>query len=857
MHYRIRLLVTCLALASLLLAQNPGNAGTVEGTLLDPSGAVVAGAVVQLANPLTSFRAATSTDAQGTFRLRNLPYNNYRLAVQAPGFALLRRDLEVRTVVPQALRLELALPGTRTTVDVEAPGAEVLENVASAHTDIGQRLFGMLPASTASSGLSDVLMLAAPGVVADSNGFFHPLGDHAQTSFLIDGQPVNDQQSKQFSTQLPLNAIQGVEAVTGAPSAEFGDKTSLVVVTTTRSALGADQMFGSFHTQYGSFGSPGVEATLGTGTKRFGNFLALSGTRTGRFMDTPEFRPYHAIGNAQTIFDRLDFQPSAKQTVHLKILAMRNWFQVPNTLDQPAQDQRQRATTGNAALGWTLAPTPSTVWSINPFVRQDRVHYFPSPDAAGDTPITLGQDRHLTNWGFRSDLSVMRGRHNLKFGGQAMQTKLKENFFLGVTDFGFNAVCFDQDDGPAGAATVRDPARCAGLGLKANPDLLPGLVPFDLSRGGRLFRFSGAANINQGAFYAQDSVRFGGLNISAGLRFDRYAGLVSENGWQPRLGLSYQIKPSGTVLRASYSRTFETPYNENLILSSATGSGGLALNVFGAEKVEPIRPGRRNQFNVGLQQALSRWVLAEADYFWKFTNNAYDFGALLTTPLVFPISWQKSKLSGVSLRFSSREIKGFQGYVTMGHANARFFLPSTGGLVYAGDLESGVFRIDHDQAFQSTTHLRYQPRRNGWYSAYTWRFDSGLVSGELGSYEDALGLRAAQQSAIGLYCGSTRATPARRLTGCPANQPQGAVRYRIPYPEAQDDHNPPRVAPRHLHNIALGTDNLLRGERFRTTLRFSVSNLTNREALYNFLSPFGGTHFVTPRVLQAQIGWVF
>lgn len=58
--------------------------------------------------------------------------------------------------------------------------------------------------------------------------------------------------------------------------------------------------------------------------------------------------------------------------------------------------------------------------------------------------------------------------------------------------------------------------------------------------------------------------------------------VVSATSAQPRIGFSHLINPSGTVIRASYSRTFETPYNENLILSSATGVGGLASNAFGA-----------------------------------------------------------------------------------------------------------------------------------------------------------------------------------------------------------------------------------------------------------------------------------
>ena len=66
--------------------------------------------------------------------------------------------------------------------------------------------------------------------------------------------------------------------------------------------------------------------------------------------------------------------------------------------------------------------------------------------------------------------------------------------------------------------------------------------------------------------------------------------------------------------------------------------------------------------------------------------------------------------------------------------------------------------------------------------------------------------------------------------------------------------NPTRVAPRHLVDLGLGVDNLLRTEHQKLNLRFSVINLTNTEALYNFLSTFSGTHFVTPRAYRVQAG---
>ena len=45
--------------------------------------------------------------------------------------------------------------------------------------------------------------------------------------------------------------------------------------------------------------------------------------------------------------------------------------------------------------------------------------------------------------------------------------------------------------------------------------------------------------------------------------------------------------------------------------------------------------------------------------------------------------------------------------------------------------------------------------------------------------------------------------------------------------------------------------------RAKLRVRFSVVNLTNKEALYNFLSTFSGTHFVTPRTYQVQFGVSF
>ena len=155
-------------------------------------------------------------------------------------------------------------------------------------------------------------------------------------------------------------------------------------------------------------------------------------------------------------------------------------------------------------------------------------------------------------------------------------------------------------------------------------------------------------------------------------------------GLQPRAGIAYNIKKTGTVLRVAYARTFETPFNENLLLSSATGVGGLAQNVFGSTAVCRFSPGFRNQFNTGFQQAIGKFLLIDADYFWKYTHNAYDFSTLLNTTITFPIAWHNSKLDGVTGRVSTTNLHGFQAYWTFGHTRARYFPPETGGLILPG-----------------------------------------------------------------------------------------------------------------------------------------------------------------------------
>jgi hypothetical protein len=588
-----------------------------------------------------------------------------------------------------------------------------------------------------------------------------------------------------------------------------------------------------------------------------GNFLSLSGLRTDRFLDPPEFAALHDRGTSQSLFDRVDFHPGgpgagSSDTLHLNFQLAQSSFDVPNTYDQSAagQDQHQKITTFNVAPGYTRALSSSLLLAANLFVRRDRVDYTPSANPLADQPGTVSQNRELRNIGAKVDVSYFHGMHNIKVGGAVSDTKLTEAFSLGLTDPTVNAPCLTANGAPSDDGSLGSVAACPAAGLTANPGFIPGLIAYDLSRGGGLFQFNGGATIKSQAFYIQDEIKAGNATVKLGLRGDRYDGLSQSSLLQPRLGVSYAVAHTNTLLRASYGRTQETPYNENLVLASSASAA-----VFGTGG-EPLPSGKRDQFEGGVQQGFGRWIVADLGYFYKHTTNGYDFGALFDTPIFFPVSWDHSRISGFTGRINLVEHRGFSAFTVMGHTSAIFSPPGTGGILT--EAPAGDFRIDHDQKFQQTTNLQYAfAKPVGAWAAFSWRYDSGLVAGAVPDYATALTFTGDQQAAIGLFCGSTVATRDQPITEC-ASANQGARRLNIPAAGSEDDvSNPPRIAPRNLFDLGLGVDNLLRGSRTKVKLRFSVINLTNKEALYNFLSTFSGTHFVTPRAFQVQMGVTF
>ena len=905
--------------------QSGGNASSIVGTVADATGAIVLGATVKIHNPVSGYDRSAQTDASGQFNIPNVPFNPYHLTVSAKGFSTYTQDVKVESVLPVTVTITLQAVVAAETITVHETASDLVETDSTFHSDVDKNQLDRLPMPTESAGVSAAVTAATPGVSADSNNQMHGLGDHAENNIDVDGQSNSNQTSKTFSNQIPSTSIQSMTVIAGAPPAEYGGKTSLVVKINTRSGQGVTTPTGSLTASYGSFGTTNASFDLAYGGKNWGNFIALSGTNGGRFLDAPEFAVMHDKGNTENFFDRVDYQIATGNTLHLDLAWTRSWFQTPQTYDNlnvgvldpfgnpvPPMDQRSQIKTYNIAPAWTRLLNPTTVLNFGGYVRHDDYHYYPSDDPFADLgPLnlqreTIGQHRTLMNAGVHGDLAYVHGINNMKFGATYQQTFLDEADTVGIVDPLLNAACisFNSAEGaylPIGGFT--DPTQCSGTnfpntlaeygnlgfvsgGQPYNPNaplypvFNPILFPYDLTRSGGLYGFNGHTDIKELALYGQDTISVGPWSFNLGLREDVYNGLSTATQLQPRVGIAYTIKPSSTVLRLSYARTLETPFNENLILSN-NGCNYPVIAALVPCIPATMRPGFRNEFHAGFEQAFGRYLVFDGEYIWKYTHNAYDFSVLGNTPITFPIEWHNSKIPGYAASLHMPAIHGLSASVVFSSVAARFFPPQVGGLGVTVGQNGLPFRIDHDEHFNQSSHLQYQPWKTGPWFAFSWRYDSGQVAGGTPCYgfnpgndcpasttlggEPAVNMvangapmTADQEFQAGFYCGSVRATPSVALPfTCLASQ-FGSTLIRVPAPGTQnDDHNPARIAQRNLFDASIGHDNIFHGDKLKVSVQLTAINLTNNYALYNFLSTFSGTHYVSPRSLTAEVGLHF
>ena len=744
---------------------------TLTGRVVDPDGSAVAGARVALENRVAGFERQTLTDGEGAFAFANVPFQTCSLRVGAPGFAPDTRTVVLRSNIPVTLEVRLALAAHAESVQVAAfAEAPLIDAQATGtRTELNAGAIDRMPLATGTRGLESVL-LSFPGFAADANGAIHPRGAHNQMQYVIDGMPVTDQLTGAFGTAIDASVVETIELFTGNIPAEFGGKVSGVASITTRSGMGSGRRFtGSLETGAGGFDTLSERVQAGGGTDRFGYFGSFHAVKSNRFLDQVSLDNLHNGGNAERGFARLDWHAGPRDALRFNLMSGRSSFQLANLRSQHAagQDQRQLLRDYSAGLGWLHTFGARSTFDATASWRTAVAQLFPS---AGDTPVSAAQARHLTT-------VTLAGRFNRIAGAHTVRTGSDYQIFPVSEDFSF---------------------------------------AFTAPRPGPRVDFSSRGTGTLASGFAQDEIRLGRLMLSLGVRYDRYRFLARGGQLQPRTGLAFHLRETGTVLRASYNRLFQTPVNENLLLSNS----GLALGL-GPVQARLIRPERQNVYEAGVQQSIAGRASVSAVWYHKQIHDLHDNDNFLNTGIIFPTALARARVNGLELRGVLPSFGGFSSSVSATHYRAVATPPFTGGLFVGSNitaLGAGAFVLDHDQALGLQTNTTYRSPKGVWASAAV-RYDSGLVTNP--------------------------SDPA-----VVAADPDYAD--LLPYVDLKGA--PPRVRPRTLLDLVIGYERM-REARRQWDVQLQAANLTGKTALYNFQSIFVGTRLVAPRTFSARVRW--
>jgi hypothetical protein len=767
--------------------------GSVQGQVTDASGAVISGATVTLVNSITNYRVTAKADEAGNFKFVNVPFNTYKLSVEALEFQTSEQTVDVHSAVPTQLAVPLAPKGLSEQVNVSADDTHIIEtDRTSADTDLNTTSLLNNLGPSPSRGLQKMVE-SAPGVVADDGGRIHVRGSESNVQTVINGVPVTENMSAIFSTSIDPRSASHIEVLTGGIPAEFGDKLGAVVNLNTKSGLDMP-ISGELSGNLGSFSTGDVTASFGGHLQKFGWFTAFSGSTTHRYLDPPTVENFHNTGRSASNLTTLDFNPSQDDLFKVTLIFGGANFQVPNRLDQElaGQDQRQRQRNQSASLSWQHIFSPSTVANLALFGRTSTGELTSNPLS---TPVVAFQGRRLTNYGLIASLSYAGHGHSLKTGLQYTRTPVREDFSFYPTAAAAFPPIVDESGNEFANPVLQFSA--------ANPFV------FHDRRTGRM-----ASGFVQDRFSPLKN-----LTVDAGVRFDDYRLIIHEHAFSPRVGVAYAIPRTQTVIRASYNRLFQPPPAENLLLASSEQAARLSplAVTTGESGVKPILPDKEHVFELGVQQQLTHFARLSVSAYNKQIRNFSDKDQFFDTGIIFPISIFAGRVNGIEARLDTAEWRGLSGYFS--YANSRSFgiTPINGGL-FLGEAVSTLsnpglrFPNDHDERNSGQFQVNYSHKPSGWWASFGGRYDSGVpVDVEPSTTRE-------QFTAEGFDA---------RLFD-------------------QIDFQRGRVRPRTLFNFSTGID-LRQSERVAVSLAMDVQNLTDRLYVYNFESVFSGTHIGPPR----------
>lgn len=737
------------------------------------------------------------TDASGTFQLPNLPAGTHDVTISLPGFEPFQARVDASR--SPIVRVDAVLPLAAFTDTVHVTPAQAAIDTTSAGTrhEVSVTRIERMPVAVSSRGIEAVLV-AFPGFAQNANGAIHPRGAHNQMTFVVDGLPISDQLTGAFANSLDVAVVQTAELLTGNIPAEFGSKVSGVAVLNSRSGRGTGRpMTGALSMAGGGFQTAQGSLQLGGERGRVGYFGSLTALTTDRFLDQVSIDNLHNAGNFARGFGRVDVALGPRTEWRSHVMGGGSRFQLANQRSQQASGQDQRQRLDDVSIWSTLSHVLTTRSAIE-LTGGYRTTSAALSGSAGDAPVSATQDRRLSTMTISSRVHTSGTRYQLRAGVDLQRFPVAEHFTMAITSPSFN--------------------------VPGSRGYNEALMPFDVTRGGSGFVFDDARTGHQVGAFVQSSWSMNRVTFNLGVRHDEYRFLVVGRQLQPRIGVSWSLIPDRLVLRASYNRNYQTPPNENLLLSNSEAASRLApesVRQALGSTYQRIQPERQNVFEGGVQWSVRRAVTIDAAVYRKTSRDQQDNNNFFDTGIIFPTSLGRIDVTGAEARVTMLPRRGVSGSVGVTTGKATSTPPFTGGLFLGQDavdlLSSGPFAIDHDQRLSTHGTLTIDPA-GPWWASGSIRYDSGLVCNPSDPAEVA-------------------ADPD----------------YADLLPFVDLTASTPRVRPRTIVDIASGLE--FKDARGRRTwsAQLQLTNLTNRTALYNFQSVFVGTRLVAPRSLSIRV----
>jgi len=767
------------ALALVLTTGPMANAQRARGELRievrDPQGAAAA-SHAELVSDANQFRRTFQVGADGRFVVQDLAFGVYRLSVSTEGFAPWSGLVEVRSEIPVRVSVSLGLARVATQVQVSDSATLLDPSRTGTVYAIGRQTLGEAVATQPGRGLSDVVD-NLPGWLYEANGVLHPRGSEYDVQYVIDGLPLTENRSPAFAPALDAETVDSIRVLTASYPAEYGRKLGGVIEVTTEKNVPYG-LHGQFDVVGGSFGTTNSSAgvSYSQGEDRFS--ISGDGFHTDRYLDPPVLANYTNRANAGGFSASYERDFSDRDRLRLTVSHNVVRFLVPNELVQQEAGQRQditnTETTGQVYFQHIISP--ELLLSLSGSTRDAAATLSSNPLAR---PVIVSQDRGYREGYVRGDLAGHHGRHDWKVGTDAIVNPVRESLRY----------------------TITDP------------------TPFDPGTQ-QPFQFSDHRWDVEPSAYAQDQIRLGYWNLSAGLRFDHYGFVVHESAWSPRVGISRYFSSANLLLHASYDRVFQTPAVENLLLASS-----LQLDSLNPIVVRlPVQPARANYYEVGVTKSFLGNLRLDANAFRRDFRNYSDDDVLLDTGVSFPIAFAKGQITGEEVRIEVPHWGRFSGYLSYANQIGIGQGPITGGLFLGSDAAAALtdtsrFPVTQDQRNTARARVRFQATSRFWFA----------LGGEYGS---------------GLPAHRGDADPAFLL-----------AQYG---PEILNEVNfaRGRLKPNFVLDAGAGFE-VYRKEQRSAVLQIQSANLTDRVNVVNFASLFSGTAVAPPRSVSGRLKLTF